>query len=290
MPVLSRYTVDLIIFTEASVTSPLYRDVIDALPITELVVHNQKNFVVFDGIAVGEANSYQLIRNRVGNDTITIVDSYKRGVVDRVGIDILIFAESHVKDINWYHSSDTLIFTETNTRTVSKPVNDTITFTETNSYTHKRNMSVTDTLTFTEGYTAYELDPYNPWYTIPNITGTDPVILKSGVLEFSSRHYEFGNTEQLEFTRVSRETRGGDIITGPTTATIETLEFTFLQLSNALCNELQSFIRATLGKTVEFKDHEGVWWNGVIMNPETPTVQTGRHRFNVSIQFEGVRQ
>ena len=290
MAVLIRDAVDFIIFTEVDTISPLYRTAVDTLSLEEVYAHDQNNYSQIDNIAVGEANSYQLIRNRAVIDTITITTTYQRGVQDRSSIDILIPIESFDINDEWFHTSDTLVITETDSYTISTPVSDTLEITETDSYTIIRNVSVTDTLTLWEGYNGQSNDPYNPAYSIPNVTGTDPLIFKDGSLEFESRHYEFGNVEALEFMRVSRETRGGDVIVGPTTAVIETLDFTLLQMTDATCKELQSFIRATLGKEIEFKDHEGVWWNGVIMNPATPTTQSGRHRFTVAIQFEGVRQ
>jgi hypothetical protein len=290
MAVLERFAVDLIIFTEIDTVSPLYRHAQDDLLIVETYNHDQMNFGCRDNLSVVDFNSIQIIRHRAATDTITITDSYKRGVQDRAGIDTLIFIETFEVSEDWFHTSDTLTITETNDYTISTPVSDLIEFTESYDYNIIRNFSVTDEITITEGYNAYFPDPWNPSYTIPNITGTDPIMFRDGSLEYVSRHYEFGNTELVEFTRVIQESRGGDLIVGPITAQVETLNFNLLQLTESKCQELQEFIRTTLGKEIEFKDHEGVWWDGVIMNPGTNKVQTGRHKFTMSIQFEGTRQ
>lgn len=285
-----RYAVDVIIFTESVVTSPLFRYVNDAVVISEVFEHDQRNYSFKDTVGIAEDNTIQIIRNRQVVDALYVDDSAAKGVQVRFGEDEIILSESCDVSTNWFHTSDEVVITETSSYTISTPVSDTIEIEETNSYNIVRSMSVEDVITITEGYNVYLPDPINPSYSIPNVTTTDPIMFRDGSLEFSSRHYEFGNTDSLEFTRVVQETRGGDLIVGPTKAVVQTLQFSFIQLSNAKCDELLSFIRTTLGKEIEFRDHEGNWWDGIIMNPQTPKIQNGRHKFSIAIQFEGVLQ
>ena len=49
-----------------------------------------------------------------------------------------------------------------------------------------------------------------------------------------------------------------------------------------------AFFRTTLGKEIELRDHEGSWWDGVVLTPDAPRIQKGRNIFSLAVQFEGI--
>ena len=103
------------------------------------------------------------------------------------------------------------------------------------------------------------------------------------------RSPEFGNKDRLQFTRISRETRGGTLIVfaDPMWPKIQTKVLTFTGLSQATAESLQDFIMQHLGLEVGFVDWEGRYWTGVITNTTDPVIQDGRGRlFTVSLEFE----
>lgn len=290
MAIIERSATDFLIFTEGDGLAPAYRGSSDRLDFVELFDSGQRKYDLFDVLTFNETYTRASDLNRSATDTLTFAERFLKNVSYRSASDVLNFSDTFQWYENFFTCGDTLTFTETYSFTISKSATDTLVFTETYGWTASRNFSCSDTLTFTEGYVQVQPDPWNPAYPIPNVTGNDPVVFKYGSTELTFRHYEFGNTESLEFTRVNRRTRGGDLLIGPITAQTETLNFTFNLCTQAQCDRLQKFFRDTLGREIEFKDHEGVWWDGVIMNPDTQKVQVGRNVFTISVQFEGARQ
>jgi hypothetical protein len=103
------------------------------------------------------------------------------------------------------------------------------------------------------------------------------------------RRPDLGNTDDLNFQRINRRSRGGDInifrdTEWPKTET-QSLKFTFTKESDL--RRLLNFIGFTLGQIIQYVDHEGVTWEGVIQNPTAEGTQTGRSIYEISIIFEG---
>ena len=117
-------------------------------------------------------------------------------------------------------------------------------------------------------------------FVYPPVSSTCSVWLRSP---------EFGNKDRLQFTRISRETRGGTLIVfaDPMWPKIQTKVLTFTGLSQATAESLQDFIMQHLGLEVGFVDWEGRYWTGIITNTTDPVVQDGRGRlFTASLEFE----
>lgn len=100
---------------------------------------------------------------------------------------------------------------------------------------------------------------------------------------------EFGNRDQNAYTRVSRETRGGNLIvySDPDWPSIRTLACTITGLKSDEVEEYLEFLYATLGRVIELSDWEGRLWSGVMTNPEEPITQDGKDRYTISFQLEG---
>lgn len=100
---------------------------------------------------------------------------------------------------------------------------------------------------------------------------------------------EFGNRDQNSYTRVSRETRGGELVVyaDPDWPELRTLSCTVTGLKASEVEEYLVFMYATLGKTIEICDWEGRLWTGVLTNPEEAITQDGKERFTISFQLEG---
>ncbi len=108
-------------------------------------------------------------------------------------------------------------------------------------------------------------------------------------VDYFFRRPTLGNKNELAFQRISRRSRGGDLIIfrdedWPKTETLS-LTFDFLKESDA--TDFLYFISLTLGSFVYYTDHENRQWLGVIQNPDAECVQAGRYSYQVSIIFEG---
>lgn len=111
-------------------------------------------------------------------------------------------------------------------------------------------------------------------------------------LDFQLRSPEFGDVNSLEFTRINRRTRGGDLIIyrDATWPSAELFRMTFTLLKPEEREKLFTLISRSLGKNITFQDHEGYTWNGLITNPETPITKDNRYSETVVIEFQVVEE
>lgn len=103
------------------------------------------------------------------------------------------------------------------------------------------------------------------------------------------RQPTMGNRDDISFQRINRRSRGGDVIIfrdddWPKT---ETLALTFDFDQEVDKNRLLYLLKISLGEELTYLDHENKLWSGVIQNPDTEAVQTGRNSFIIQVVFEG---
>lgn len=113
---------------------------------------------------------------------------------------------------------------------------------------------------------------------------------------FSTLTLELPRPEQenglrLDFTRVNRRTRGGDLVVfadsqWPKTKTL-TLRFMFYGETRA--ENIRAFLKISVGKMVHYEDHYGATWQGLIMTPSAEIVQEDRFLKSVNLEFQGMR-
>lgn len=102
------------------------------------------------------------------------------------------------------------------------------------------------------------------------------------------RNPQMGNTDSLEFTRLSRNTAGGDqlIYRDPAWPKIERLVFTVDTFNEKEIEDLKVFIKLTLGKEITYIDFEGIFWSALITNPNTAIKQGGVSSYIVQLELE----
>lgn len=123
-----------------------------------------------------------------------------------------------------------------------------------------------------------------------DIDRTGSIYLTYGTWTLRLRNPEFGDSDKYTKTRVVRKTRGGSAIVyrDPSWNTKEILSYSFRALKQEDATTLLSFLKASLGKNVELKDHIGKYWIGVITTPGAQVAQYGRGcQFSASFEFEG---
>ncbi len=103
------------------------------------------------------------------------------------------------------------------------------------------------------------------------------------------RRPNLGNTNDIAFQRINRRTRGGDITIFRDTdwPKTETLALKFTLTKEADLRRFLNFIQLTIGQIIQYVDHNGDTWQGVIQNPDAEGVQTGRSTYEIGIIFEG---
>lgn len=118
---------------------------------------------------------------------------------------------------------------------------------------------------------------------------------KDTTLEF--RNPLFGNSSTLEFTRISRDSLGGDTIVFRENnwPIVEKLNLTFeiLRCINYKTNEIKEnidgareFLKKTLGQEVTYVDHDGKIWKVLILNPNTAIKQVRLSTYVLALELE----
>lgn len=102
---------------------------------------------------------------------------------------------------------------------------------------------------------------------------------------------DFGNALKLEFSRVSQKTRGNDsIIFRPDIwprSRILNLKFSYL--TEVQANNMKYLLKTTLGKNLNYTDHLGRVWTGIILTPAAPMIQTMRNVFEITLEYQAER-
>lgn len=99
---------------------------------------------------------------------------------------------------------------------------------------------------------------------------------------------EFDNSDKLDYARINRKTRGGDLIvfrdeSWPKT---EILSMKFTGMDQAKVRKLLDFIKLTLGQTIHLVDHNGTGWDGVIITPGGNVAQPGVKDFTAGFDIQ----
>jgi hypothetical protein len=166
-------------------------------------------------------------------------------------------------------AADALGFTEDTDGHVSRDAADTLVFTETVGLNFIRVRAAADTLGLDDFATLFNADPTRPPVTAPAIAHA--VTLATGAGSVVLPAPEFGNTEALSQTRVSRQSRGGTYIVArpPYWPTSDEFTLQFKFVSRAAADRLQDLLARTVGTLVTYTDHEGNSWQVIVTNPES---------------------
>lgn len=118
--------------------------------------------------------------------------------------------------------------------------------------------------------------------TYPYDTPTETLVL---------RNPEFSNRDQLDFTRIRRQTRGGHPITFSDRKwpKQQILNFDLSALTEAQSQDLLDFANQSLGQEIGLLDHENRQWRGLLLNVDTDVTDGGPAcTYSARVQFEGV--
>lgn len=293
MALFDLYVAEYITLTESVTTSPSFVGNADFLTLVDVGDFTYGGFAYVgskDLLSLGDSFTTARKFNLGTSDSLTLSEgrqqpSYSVGVVDFLSILDTSDWEKIFRDVG-----DALTIVDVCNFLIVQGYSDTLTFVEDTTYTQVRNIGVSDELSFFEG-PSYFLP--RGW-TAPSQYNLSPsglgVRFQYGSTVIDLRNYDLGNDDTLNYTRINRRTRGGDLKIGSTQLRTETFSFAFTLMSEAQCRTLLNFMSTTIGKEISFRDHEGVWWNGRIMNPDAVKKQVGRSTYTIPVQFEGVKQ
>ena len=101
------------------------------------------------------------------------------------------------------------------------------------------------------------------------------------------RSPDFGDTEGLELTRISRVGRGNElaIFRDPLWPKTKTLRFTLSWLTESESHVFRRFVKSNLGRTCNYTDMNGVNYQGVFTGPIS-IVHAGVKNFTIEVEFQ----
>ena len=175
-----------------------------------------------------------------------------------------------------------LVFTHYATVEKAKGVFDTLVLTDSADVIKTLNLSIESPLALTQ-IVNKTIGGCNPLGTV--IVRADEVTFTLDGDTFDFRNPILGDVKSIEYTRIARETTGGDKIVYRSD---EWSIVSKLVLNFDVCNPqpLKDFIGTSLGRFFTYKDHEDVEWTALIVNPETAITQTGRYTYNINLEME----
>lgn len=116
------------------------------------------------------------------------------------------------------------------------------------------------------------------------------VTLTYGSLSMTLRNPDFENVDRIEVSRISRKTRGGDLVIyrDPAWPTTRSFDLKFSFLSEIQTRNLLRFLDQSLGQNIVLVDWEGRSWTGIITTPLAEVTQPGRENKTAHFLFQGV--
>lgn len=173
-----------------------------------------------------------------------------------------------------------------------------------------RRTVVTD-LGITQSFTYYEDAPclrkqYTPFIgnasdsapstdlPLKQYTGEDRFIMYypsrgERVTEVVLRAPLFGDRDRNAYTRINRESRGGDLIVyaDPNWPSIRNMLVTITGITKTEADAYLDFVYTYLGQQIGITDWQGRQWEGVILNPNEPAVNDSKDKWTITFDFEG---
>lgn len=104
------------------------------------------------------------------------------------------------------------------------------------------------------------------------------------------RNPELDDRDRLGYTRVNRESRGGElqVYRDPVWPQVNTVQGTIIGLKKTDVDDLLQFFEDHLGEEISMNDWHGRYWRGIILNPGEAMVEDTRNRWTVAFEFEGI--
>lgn len=122
----------------------------------------------------------------------------------------------------------------------------------------------------------------------PAFTVRDTVLLQLDATTITLPRPEFGNSESLEFDRISRRSRGGTSIVYADPSWNRNVVFSMtFRVKEDTKDLLKAFLDSSLGQPITLVDHEDVTWNDVLIrNPDAEITQERDCDFVITLEFE----
>lgn len=187
-----------------------------------------------------------------------------------------------------------LVLTQLAKGQLGKPGANTLALGQSASFTIRKLLAPNSVLSLVGASSGYIANPRFIGGEIPPVTPAATVLLQFEATTLTLPSPEFGNGETLEFTRINRKTRGGDLMVfrDNTWPKDDVLSFNFERLTEQQSQDLLRFLAHSLGKDITLTDHESRKWIGYVLTPTGNVIQPAPRRsacdraFAASFEFQ----
>ncbi len=289
-------------------------NIVDHLPIINVVTTNQKVVAIIDTLAFGESQGVPLREVIEEHDTLNFTqDLYVSGVKREHEVDQTLHLFGKVTHVSSIRLKNKLVFTQTLFRIFQEKQN--LTFTElftvdsgsglldvlefTEIFTgnkYLKNILFNDTLNLIDKAVCYNIPDtsraYDQIYT-PNIfiQKTTNLLFTYNNTTLLLRKPSFGNVYKYNYNRQQVETRGKTLIIGANTTyqykkSVRGLSFTIEYLKQIDRVRLYRFFNDSVGWPIYMTDNEKIGYNVLITTPELEFTQQDINNYSVSFDME----
>jgi hypothetical protein len=283
-----------------------YTYIYDVLLITETVKSNLGSVIVQESLGITEHLSHNFHYVDV-NETLVLRENLQLGrratltVSETLSVSETVAKTVYLCDVHEVlaigedlldsYILDRLDIVESLTYEISSKVSDVLTFTEELTYVATRSLPVMEDLDIKEALPCVVVGKSRPC-TIGSAINTGTITLTSldGFHTVTVMSPDFGNTEGMQYTRVNKKTRGGDMIVFRDNQWPKTTIFgyTWSNLMRRDRAALMDFTIKTVGQIINLLDYEGRTFQVFIKNPDTEFSKPQRHQDHVKLEFEKV--
>ncbi len=182
------------------------------------------------------------------------------------------------------NNTDTLVINESVTANITKPGIDALAFTELADNRINPFLAITDDLSLYETATGLKggcsvSDQRSDVQFIDPMSGYILTLIVP----------DFGDIRRRDFQRINRRSRANDLVVyrDPTWVKSDNITIKLSHLNEYQKYNLINFLEFNTGHIVQYRDYENNLWQGFIMNPSVPFIQTAPCTYECEIQFSG---
>lgn len=269
-----------------------YIQVNSVLTWNQLVAKNIRTRVSGSSLLFSQAVSFHKTINKISiGNTLTLTQDGRPTPISLTLIQTLFQWQNAYRNLGG-NVSNQLSLSQVVADSNSKGTNATVAFTQSVAVKIVRNIAVVTqyaavsnaAITSSAGVALI----INPTTIVPQ----SKVTFTFGAFTFQVRKPDFDNSTKLEFSRINRRSRGGDLIIyrDPMWPESITLMMSFSLLSPTDKDNFKRLFKVSLGELVRYDDYLGQSWSGIILNPGEPIVQYGLgDRFTTKVELQGSR-
>jgi hypothetical protein len=139
--------------------------------------------------------------------------------------------------------------------------------------------------------TACNLHEYSPYGlpAAPSLSKASEITLVYGLTTLTLRNPDFGDSVEADPKKAMNISRSGTVnmVRQSFWSSKTNIQFTVTFCDPDLKEEILSFYEESLGQLVTYTDPEGREWEGILMTPSDPVIQTKRNEYQASFNFRG---